>query len=138
MSGYQTSVKEHSILVLSPGVAKDWDYDANGSLTPDKVLNGSHAKVHWKCHLCGHTWAADVQSRTLAGNQCPNCHGGNKRKSSARKKVLCVETGKTFNSISEAARACYPENWVSATTGISKCIRGKAEVFKGYHWIIRS
>ena len=47
-----------------------------------------------------------------------------------RKKVMCVETQKVYNSIKEAARdvGCYG-------THISKVCNGKQKTAAGYHWV---
>lgn len=45
------------------------------------------------------------------------------------KKVICVETGKVYESASEAARQIGAH-----VSGISKCCCGIYKTFKGYHW----
>lgn len=51
------------------------------------------------------------------------------RISSKRKKVRCVETGKIYKSISEAA------NWKhSLRSKITACCRGEIEEVNGFHW----
>lgn len=62
----QCLTKTHKELIL------DWDYDANGILKPEMVLSGSHTRVHWKCHICGHKWQTKIVHRT-DGHGCPNC-----------------------------------------------------------------
>ena len=52
---------------------REWDPEANGSLTPAAVQAGSSLKAHWKCAE-GHTWQAVVYSRT-EGRGCPYCAG---------------------------------------------------------------
>ena len=48
-----------------------WDYEKNGTLTPDRVTYGSHKKVWWICEK-GHSWQAIVKSR-ISGCGCPVC-----------------------------------------------------------------
>ena len=65
----------NDLMTLCPDVAKEWDQELNGSLTPGMVMPGSHKKVWWRCGD-GHVWKAVVYSRT--GNQksgCPVCAG---------------------------------------------------------------
>ena len=50
-----------------------WDFDANGTLTPQNVTVGSSRKIHWRCEN-GHAWEAKVYSRT-EGRGCPYCSG---------------------------------------------------------------
>jgi hypothetical protein len=46
-----------------------------------------------------------------------------------RKSVLCVETGKIYKSITEAAtKNC------GAQSSLSECLLGKRDTFKGVHW----
>ncbi len=54
-----------------PELAKEWDYEKN-DLNPDEVHFGSNNKVNWICKK-GHRWPATIQSRTFAGNNCPDC-----------------------------------------------------------------
>ena len=61
----------NDLQTLNPSVAADWDYDKNES-TPDKVLAGSHSKVHWKCQFCGEKWKTRIVDRTN-GSGCPKC-----------------------------------------------------------------
>jgi len=56
----------------NPAIAAEWDYEANGSLTPEQVTIGSGRRVVWKCAPHGHQWVAAVSSRTK-GNGCPKC-----------------------------------------------------------------
>ena len=54
-----------------PDLAKEWHPTKNTSLTPDKVLPGSHRMVWWVCGK-GHEWQAMVKSR-VSGCGCPVC-----------------------------------------------------------------
>lgn len=45
------------------------------------------------------------------------------------KKILCVETGRIFNSISEASRILEID-----VSNIEKCLKGKRKTCGGYHW----
>lgn len=72
----QSKVSEHnSLLACFPDLAREWNYDKNGVLTPDKIRFGSKKKVWWKCAL-GHEWQAVVSSRTnpSSGRGCPICY----------------------------------------------------------------
>lgn len=54
--------------------------------------------------------------------QLPPYHGG-------AKKVMIVETGEIFNSITECA-----EHIGGYVSGVSACLRGKVHTHKGYHF----
>lgn len=68
------SSDSRSLLSAFPEVAAEWDYDANGGLTPDQITPGSKKNVGWKCKAYGHTWPASVDNRTK-GRGCPVCGG---------------------------------------------------------------
>ncbi len=57
---------------LYPKVAKEWDYENNGELTPNMFTKGSSKKGWWKCSV-GHTWQATIGNRTGKGSSCPKC-----------------------------------------------------------------
>ena len=61
---------------LNPTLAEEWNYEKNGTLTPDQVTAGSNKKVWWKCKF-GHEWEAIVGSRSK-GHGCPFCSGRRK------------------------------------------------------------
>lgn len=73
---YYQNRKQISLVVKCPEISKEWNYNRNGTLTPDMVLPGSGDKVWWKCSTCGYEWQAYVYVRTgkeKAG--CPACAG---------------------------------------------------------------
>lgn len=55
----------------------EWDYDKNGSVTPETVSKASHIIVWWKCSE-GHEWEAQIKSRTY-NHGCPYCSGTYKK-----------------------------------------------------------
>ena len=61
----------NDLATTDPKVAEEWDYQANGDLSPQRVSRGSTRKVGWICSK-GHHWIATIYSRT-AGNGCPTC-----------------------------------------------------------------
>lgn len=54
-----------------PDLAKQWDIEKNGGVTPDQVTYQSHKKVWWKCDK-GHSYASAISGR-VKGNGCPIC-----------------------------------------------------------------
>ena len=60
--------------LTDPVLLAQWDRERNGDLTPDGVTHGSHRRVWWRCEK-GHSWQAEVKSRTLLGAGCPVCAG---------------------------------------------------------------
>lgn len=64
-----------------PDLARQWDYERNEGLTPDKIHAGSHLKVWWKCPVCGYSYQKRVSNRTapskrpFESEKCPICLG---------------------------------------------------------------
>lgn len=67
---YVNSMKSSSLAAKNPDLAREWDYDKNGSLTPEMVSFSSMKVVWWKCNK-NHSWSASVNNRNKAG--CPIC-----------------------------------------------------------------
>ena len=73
LNRYVLLKKEESIQIKNSTLAEEWNYEKNGSLTPDMVTAGSHKKVWWKCKH-GHEWEAIISNRAK-GSGCPICSG---------------------------------------------------------------
>ena len=73
----------NDLQTVNPTLAKEWDFDKNGELTPSEIAAGSHQKAWWICPICGHSWCAQINARNL-GNGCPEC---GHRKASDKKKA---------------------------------------------------
>lgn len=66
-------MKRHKTLSEeSPEIAKEWNYEKNGELSPDRIKSNSNRKVWWKCPK-GHEWQAIVSDRVLKHTGCPVC-----------------------------------------------------------------
>lgn len=54
---------------------KEWDWEANVDLDPNKVTYGSHKKAWWKCQKCGYKWHQAIMERTrkVCPAHCPCC-----------------------------------------------------------------
>lgn len=63
----------NDLATIYPELAKEWDYERNGSLMPDQVLPGAEKKVWWLCEK-GHSWDAYIFNRKR-GVGCPYCDG---------------------------------------------------------------
>ena len=63
----------NDLLTVNPELAKEWDGEKNGSLTPCDVKTGSNKVVWWRCSKCGHSWKSSVNNRNKH-HACPNCH----------------------------------------------------------------
>ena len=63
----------NDLLTTNPGLAKEWNYEKNGSLKPDMVTEGSAKKVWWKCEK-GHEWQATISNRSKGYGKCRICN----------------------------------------------------------------
>ena len=59
---------------LYPYLLEDWDYELNEK-DPEEYLPGSSKSVHWKCHVCGYNWEAQITCRAKRNYGCPACSG---------------------------------------------------------------
>ena len=74
----------------------EWNYEKNGSITPETVSRASHSIVWWRCSE-GHEWEAQVKSRTY-NHGCPYCSGTNKKAQVGINDLVtwCNENGKQY------------------------------------------
>lgn len=81
-----------SIIDRRPELLEEWDQEANGDLTPDKVSYGSGILCGWKCQTCGYRWITTAASRCgPMRNGCIECR--NKKMALDRQKP---KPGKSF------------------------------------------
>lgn len=62
---------ENSLVYHNPSFLKEWNYQLNGIVTPDKVSLNSSRKYYWTCQICGNTYLATPNCRNN-GQACPN------------------------------------------------------------------
>ena len=61
----------NDLATVNPELAKEWNYEKNGTLKPNQVTYGSGKKVWWICSK-GHEWQDSVSHRR-SGRNCPYC-----------------------------------------------------------------
>lgn len=66
---------DNSLLTLYPSIAKEWHYQKNGMITPDKIHGRSNKKVYWICPNCNSSYDKIVNERTGGRENCPYCAG---------------------------------------------------------------
>jgi len=65
---------ENCLLTRFPEIAKEWDFNRNGKLTPENIMPGSIKKIWWICNLNNqHKWKASPNARTNGKHGCPKC-----------------------------------------------------------------
>lgn len=62
---------EQSLQFKNPPFLSEWNYQLNGTVTPDKVVLNSSRKYYWTCTICRHIYLASPSHRN-AGTGCPN------------------------------------------------------------------
>lgn len=105
---YMTTIKG-SLVEKYPELMREWNYELNGELTPDKIKPGSGIKVWWKCPQCGRIYQASVYTRTgKKPTGCPDC--GIKKNAMMRYHAVAMinlETGaviREFPSVTAASK----------------------------------
>lgn len=64
----------NDLATVNPKLAKEWNYERNGKLTPNGVTANSSRSVWWRCPI-GHEWKTAVNHRA-DGSGCPKCANG--------------------------------------------------------------
>lgn len=73
-SGRYAIPDETSLSTCNPALVREWDYDKNTPISPNRVKPNSSRKVWWKCPKCGHNWKASIHSRNRGFCKCPKCN----------------------------------------------------------------
>lgn len=113
-----------------PDLVLDWDYEQN-SIKPDEVVAGGVSIIHWKCHICGHTWKTKLSTR-INGEGCPKC-ALSKQSERQKKHIYQYTKNGTFirewNSISEASKELG-----ILMSGISVALKNENKSAGGFKW----
>lgn len=111
-----------------PELAKEYLPELNSGITADELPIRNNTKVKWRCCKCGYEWITTIGHRAKRETGCPRCNG-KKTSQSKMKAVVCVETGKIYESIMSAGRD------VERTDGaICQALRNESRTCAGYHW----
>lgn len=70
-----------------PYIAKSWDYEKNGNITPEMVVYGSGKLYWWKCDKCGSSWKTAIRIR-VRGFGCPKCAHDNLGEYNSKLKLI--------------------------------------------------
>lgn len=80
---------DNSFGSLYPELAKNWDYEMNGSLTPFMLPPGSNYIAYFKCPRCGKSWSASISAVTQWKRQlCKKCSMGENGKNCTKRMAL--------------------------------------------------
>ena len=131
---YMTDLAKNSLAIVNPNLAKEWCYEKNGELTPNRVLPNSSQKVWWKCSICGHIWKTTISHRS-SSTGCPKCYRlNNKGENHCEAKQIYQydKDGffiKQWGCISDASRELKINS-----SNISMCAEHKRRIAGGYRW----
>lgn len=131
---------ENSLATQNPKLAKEWNQELNGNLTPENVTCGSNLKVWWK-GTCGHTWNASIRNRNK-GRNCPYCQNlaALKGFNDAKTKIFNIEkywdykkNNKTPEEVVYTTREkfyitcphCKNEEYTSLVNIANRCLRNQ-------------
>lgn len=126
--------RKGSLEEIRPDLAKEWDYEKNGSLTPKMFLSQSGQKVWWKCSKCGHVWRTTINARTN-GAGCSICfrqYNRGANHSEAKKIFQYSKEGifmKEWACISDACRELKINS-----SNVSMCAKHQRRIAGGYRW----
>ena len=77
--------QHNSLSTVAPAVAAYWDIAKNG-LTSDQIPAYTHARKHWLCPSCDHSWQTGISAKVPKKTGCPKC--SNKLKGYSRQPSL--------------------------------------------------
>lgn len=131
---YMTDLTKNSLATVNPDLAKEWCYEKNGDLTPNKVLPNSSQKVWWKCSKCGHIWKTAIGHRS-SNTSCPNCYRLNNKgaKHCEAKRIFQYSKDghfiKEWGCISDASRELKINS-----SNISMCANHQRRIAGDFRW----
>lgn len=73
-SGHKVLKGFNDLATVDPILAKEWDSEKNGNLTPEQVTRGYTKKVWWKCTQCGSNWQTPPCVRKKGASGCEKCN----------------------------------------------------------------
>ena len=98
----------------------------NPTITPLESYVNGNTKILCRCEVCRNEWRA-IPRNLLNGHGCPKCKA-NKAKKFRERKVVCIETGMIYDSVSAAKAA-------TGITTISDCLNLRTKTAGSFHWV---
>ena len=117
----------NDLATKKPELAKEWNQEKNGKLTPEDVMEYSNKKVWWRCLECGYEWQAKIQNRSI-GTGCPSCNSS--WKVSDAEKTVFYYIKQCFD---DAILSFHPE-WMKKEIDIFIPSLNLAVEYDGEHW----
>ena len=114
---------------LYPDIAKEWDLEKNGFVSPSQIKPYSNKKYYWRCPDCGNSYATYPGNR-VKGSGCPVCAHCKVGEKNSKLVGQFDDSGliKTYQGLHEAARAMQV-----APNAIFQAVKNGRKS-KGYYW----
>ena len=127
---YKRNMQENSIAYKFPNLVEEWHPTKNKMLSPQNIAWSSGIKIWWKCKKCGYEYQAAPNHRTRKGRYsgCIRC-GREKVNKSNQVKIINLDTGIVYESLTEAAESCGGRK-----SDICSCCTNKQKTAHGYRW----
>ena len=90
-------IKENSLAVRYPDIANLWNYEKNGTITPNMILPNSNHKFNWKCHICHQAWTGSPNSMITKKYICSYCAGLKPIKGKTDFATVCPDKAKYWD-----------------------------------------
>ena len=121
-------------LVENKKIMKEWNWEKNRELDPQKLALGSAKIAWWKCSECGYEWKTSVRHRAQRGQGCPKC--AELKRQFSRMKTI-INTHKPIEEQRLIKEWNYERNFPSTpndyTVGSNKRVWWKCSKC-GYEW----
>lgn len=91
---YDEIEKENSLFIINPELCKDWNYERNNGLEPNKIRPNSDLLVWWKCNACEHEWQATIHERHRETWGCLRCRSLGVKRPELAKEWHPIKNGK--------------------------------------------
>lgn len=74
---------------------REWDWERNAAIDPDRLLPGSNLKVWWRCGVEGHDpFLQRIAGRTKQHSRCPQCFRGERKTKSVAEARAARQRGR--------------------------------------------
>ena len=85
---------ENSLKFKNSTLAKEWNYEKNNGLLPEKISPNSSLLVWWKCNCCSYEWQDTPHERNRATLGCVKCRSLGVKNPNLSKEWHATKNGK--------------------------------------------
>ena len=105
--------KDKKYIIDNKELMKEWDWEKNKDLDPNKLVVGSEKKAWWICQKCKGTWQTQICVRKKHG--CPYCTGQKVRKGINDFATLCPDLLKEWDWDKNSESGFFPDEIMPGT-----------------------